>query len=95
MPENQCQSGAKERDPVSARKRIAELVFWLDTDDREECNEVTVTDAILKVVDPLLVTSVVTLGDPCVECQESIDPGDRVSWRLLGLPQGLIHEECK
>ncbi|GAA4225999.1 hypothetical protein GCM10022254_09450 [Actinomadura meridiana] len=31
----------------------------------------------------------------CVECNESIEDGDLITWRLRYAPQGPIHEECR
>lgn len=55
-----------------------------------------VTDAVLTVVVPFITDlPSVPLDAPCVECGETFEPGDRVSWRLRYAPQGLIHEECR
>lgn len=54
-------------------------------------------DAVLGVVLPVLFEdiAVVALDAPCVECGERFEPGDRVTWRLRWLPQGLVHAECR
>lgn len=45
--------------------------------------------------DPTWNQPVIAFGDPCVECSESFEPGDAVTWRVRYAPQGLIHQECR
>lgn len=37
----------------------------------------------------------VVFGAPCVECGETFEEGDRVTWRWNYQPYGLIHDECR